>query len=93
MIELLEAPIHLLQNDDAGKGDGLSQHDFRKGTRKGEKGDEKGTAKVQEQALDMTRQLNDLFESWIRKRPQDRLCTKRRWPKEAYGDDAGLENP
>lgn len=46
---------------------------------------------VQDQALDMTRQLNALFESWIRERPQDWLCTKRRWPKEAYGD-ADLEN-
>jgi KDO2-lipid IV(A) lauroyltransferase len=33
--------------------------------------------------LDMTRQLNELFESWIREQPQDWLCSKRRWPKDA----------
>ena len=33
--------------------------------------------------LDMTRQLNVLFETWIREQPQDWLCSKRRWPKDA----------
>jgi KDO2-lipid IV(A) lauroyltransferase len=33
--------------------------------------------------LDMTRQLNQLFEAWIREQPQDWLCSKRRWPKDA----------
>ena len=33
--------------------------------------------------LDMTRQLNELFEVWIREQPQDWLCSKRRWPKDA----------
>jgi KDO2-lipid IV(A) lauroyltransferase len=33
--------------------------------------------------LDMTRQLNGLFETWIREQPQDWLCSKRRWPKDA----------
>jgi Kdo2-lipid IVA lauroyltransferase/acyltransferase len=33
--------------------------------------------------LDMTRQLNQLFETWIREQPQDWLCSKRRWPKDA----------
>jgi len=49
-----------------------------------------GTVTVHEQALEMTRQLNTLFESWIRERPQNWLCTKRRWPKPAYDDDAGF---
>ncbi len=47
-------------------------------------------ATVHVQALDMTRQLNTLFETWIRERPQNWLCTKRRWPKQAYGNDAGF---
>ena len=34
-----------------------------------------------EQALDMMRQLHQLFESWIRQRPEEWLCTKRVWPK------------
>jgi KDO2-lipid IV(A) lauroyltransferase len=33
--------------------------------------------------LDMTRQLNELFEAWIREQPQDWLCSKRRWAKDA----------
>lgn len=33
--------------------------------------------------LDMTRQLNGLFETWIREQPQDWLCSKRRWSKDA----------
>ena len=37
---------------------------------------------IQEQALQMTRSLNALFESWIRERPQEWLCIKRRWPKQ-----------
>jgi KDO2-lipid IV(A) lauroyltransferase len=36
-----------------------------------------------EKILDMTRQLNELFETWIRDQPQDWLCSKRRWPKDA----------
>ncbi|MFQ5487159.1 MAG: lauroyl acyltransferase, partial [Gammaproteobacteria bacterium] len=31
------------------------------------------------QALDLTRRLNFLFESWIRARPGEWLCSKRRW--------------
>jgi KDO2-lipid IV(A) lauroyltransferase len=34
------------------------------------------------QARQMTRQLNALFEDWIRQHPQQWLCTKRRWPQE-----------
>lgn len=37
----------------------------------------------QQQILDMTRQLNELFEAWIREQPQDWLCSKRRWAKDA----------
>jgi KDO2-lipid IV(A) lauroyltransferase len=33
--------------------------------------------------LDMTRQLNKLFEIWISDQPRDWLCSKRRWPKDA----------
>ena len=33
------------------------------------------------QALQLTGKLNALFEAWIRQRPQQWLCTKRRWPK------------
>ncbi|MGB5307004.1 MAG: lauroyl acyltransferase [Gammaproteobacteria bacterium] len=34
-----------------------------------------------DQALDMMRQLHQLFESWIRQRPEDWFCSKRVWPK------------
>lgn len=34
-----------------------------------------------EQVLQMTRRLNTLFEQWIRERPEQWLCTKRRWSK------------
>lgn len=33
------------------------------------------------QALDMMRQLHQLFESWIRERPEDWFCSTRVWPK------------
>ena len=42
------------------------------------------TATKPEQASDMSRQLNLLFESWIRANPGEWLCIKRRWPKFAY---------
>ena len=35
----------------------------------------------QAQAFDMTRRVNEVFESWIRERPHEWHCTKRRWPK------------
>lgn len=34
--------------------------------------------------LQMTRKINELFESWIRERPHEWLCSKRRWAKELY---------
>jgi len=37
-----------------------------------------------EQAINMTRQLNEKFEQWIREAPGQWICLKRRWPKEAY---------
>lgn len=40
-------------------------------------------APVQARARDMTEQLNARFADWIRARPGDWLCTKRRFPKEA----------
>jgi KDO2-lipid IV(A) lauroyltransferase len=39
-------------------------------------------AAVAEQARDMTRQINALFETWIRAKPGEWVCMKRRWPKE-----------
>lgn len=36
-----------------------------------------------EQARHMTRGLNARFESWIRSRPEDWWCIRRRWPRDA----------
>lgn len=33
------------------------------------------------QAIDMIQQVHDLFEDWIRQRPEDWFCSKRIWPK------------
>ena len=41
----------------------------------------------QQQALEMTRRLNALFEDWIRQRPGEWLCTKRRWAKDRAARD------
>jgi len=35
-----------------------------------------------EKILQMTRKINTLFDSWIRERPHEWMCTKRRWPKD-----------
>ena len=32
-------------------------------------------------AIDMTQQIHEQFESWIRQEPQDWFCSKRLWPK------------
>jgi len=40
-------------------------------------------ADVREQAHAMTQRVNETLASWIRERPEQWLCTKRRWPKEA----------
>lgn len=42
------------------------------------------TASVDDKALRMTRDLNLLFESWIRATPSEWMCLKRRWPRTAY---------
>ena len=39
-----------------------------------------GDCKI-DQAVDMIQQLHQLFESWIRQRPEDWFCSKRLWPK------------
>ncbi|MGD8853020.1 MAG: hypothetical protein PVI28_11530 [Gammaproteobacteria bacterium] len=39
-------------------------------------------AAERERILDMTRRVNALFESWIRERPHEWMCTKRRWPRD-----------
>jgi len=41
------------------------------------------------QALDLTAQLNRMFEAWIREDPGQWLCMKRRWPKTAKSAQAG----
>jgi KDO2-lipid IV(A) lauroyltransferase len=35
----------------------------------------------EQKVLQMTRKVNALFEDWIRERPHEWMCTKRRWPK------------
>jgi len=40
-----------------------------------------------EKILQMTRKINILFESWIRARPHEWMCTKRRWPKDRQNPD------
>jgi KDO2-lipid IV(A) lauroyltransferase len=39
------------------------------------------TLETPAQIMQMTRKINALFESWIRERPQEWMCTKRRWSK------------
>lgn len=41
-------------------------------------------ASVDDKALQMTRDLNSLFETWIRSTPTEWMCLKRRWPRPAY---------
>lgn len=45
------------------------------------------TAPDDRKILQMTARINDLFESWIRERPQEWMCTKRRWPKHLVKPD------
>ena len=42
-----------------------------------------GITDEHEKILDMTRQVNALIEVWIREQPQEWLCSKRRWAKDA----------
>jgi len=46
------------------------------------------TADEHEKMLQMTRKINALFGSWIRERPHEWICSKRRWPK-----DLAIEYP
>ncbi len=41
-------------------------------------------ATQQERIHDMTQQINHVFEGWIRARPGEWLCLRRRWPKQTY---------
>ncbi len=42
------------------------------------------TKDLRAQALDMTAQINAAFESWIRERPDQWYCSKRRWARRAH---------
>ena len=42
-----------------------------------------GLASDKERAVQMMRELNRLFEQWIRERPEQWLCIKRAWPRNA----------
>jgi KDO2-lipid IV(A) lauroyltransferase len=44
-------------------------------------------AEKAEKILQMTSKINALFESWIRERPHEWMCTKRRWPKDRQNPD------
>jgi lauroyl/myristoyl acyltransferase len=48
------------------------------------------SASEREKILQMTRKVTALFESWIRERPHEWMCTKRRWPKQL---EAQLQAP
>ena len=39
----------------------------------------------QERMIDMMQRVNQHFEAWIREKPAEWMCMKRRWPKPAYG--------
>lgn len=38
-------------------------------------------ASAEDQAIDLSLQINSHFESWIRENPEQWICLKRRWPK------------
>jgi KDO2-lipid IV(A) lauroyltransferase len=49
-------------------------------------------ADTAEKIAQITRNINRLFEAWIRERPHEWMCTKRRWPKDpnrGHPDDWG----
>lgn len=56
---------------------------FRITTFKGIRPDET-LASEQEKAVDMMRRVNLHFEAWIREKPGEWMCMKRRWPEEVY---------
>jgi KDO2-lipid IV(A) lauroyltransferase len=41
-------------------------------------------ASDQDQAVDMMRRVNEHFEAWIREKPGEWMCMKRRWPSPVY---------
>ena len=43
-----------------------------------------------QQVLAMTTKINALFEAWIRERPHEWFCSKRKWPKESW---KGIRHP
>jgi KDO2-lipid IV(A) lauroyltransferase len=54
------------------------------------------SAPDQDKALQMMARVNTLFEAWIRERPGEWLCSKRRWPKDAVARvrvSAGVAQP
>ncbi len=46
-----------------------------------------------EKAIDMMRRVNRHFEAWIREKPGEWMCMKRRWPKSVYKTMAGPPSP
>jgi len=52
-----------------------------------------GAASAREAAIDMTTKLNALFETWIRARPEQWLCVKRRWPRPPRGRSGNPSRP
>ena len=47
------------------------------------------TADEHERALQMTRKMNSIFETWIREQPQEWLCSNRVWPKSTRSSPGG----
>ena len=47
----------------------------------------------QAKAIDMMRRVNRYFEAWIKEKPGEWMCMKRRWPKSVYRDLAGASAP
>jgi lauroyl/myristoyl acyltransferase len=41
-----------------------------------------GLASKKDQAIQMMIEVNEVFEQWIRERPEQWLCTKRAWAKD-----------
>ncbi|EAR22936.1 Lauroyl/myristoyl acyltransferase [Nitrococcus mobilis Nb-231] len=49
-------------------------------------------APVADQARQMTQQVLDLFESWIREDPEQWMCFGRRWPRAVYANSSGMSS-
>ena len=52
-----------------------------------------GAANEQRSPLQITADLNHMFENWIRNQPDQWLCMKRRWLKNAYNTLSGHDTP